>query len=122
MSDTQEMTRKEALAILHKMYAAVGHHLFMDTASQDMKMLREQVWGALRLLDTALHGKAPSNCSSELCEVCYLHYVRTSSPWVFLKSKPASPLDCCDTCLQRLRTEGQIERLENWETGEVIAC
>jgi len=121
MSKKQEMTRKEALAVLHKLNAAVGNHLYADTATPEMKTLREQVYSALRLLDTALHGKAPAGFGS-LCAVCYLHFVPTSSPWVFLKSKPDTLLDCCDTCIEQLKAEGKIERLENWETGEVTVC
>src|SRR5689334_15850502 len=65
-----EMTRKQALAILHKAHDAVGWHLYGPDASEEERILRGQLSDAFRVLDLALHGKEVHY--RPLCEHCYL--------------------------------------------------
>ena len=109
------MTRKEALAVLHKLYDVVGWHLYGEdvgaSITDEEKALREQIWDAFRVLDRAVHGEPPNfGFSSTLCEVCYLRYLHVgSNHLVYLKGQ-ATCKRCCAQCLEHLRVEGKIER------------
>jgi hypothetical protein len=121
MSNTPEMTRKEALAALHQLYARVGYHLFDEPSREENKVLQDKIWTALRILRHSIHGEAPSGYTDHLCEVCFLRYVHINSPFVFLKGDSIQK-DLCTECLVRLKADGKVERVENWETGEVTPC
>ena len=125
--DTKDptMTRKEALAVLYKLWAAEDWHMYDARASEEVKALRGSVRTAFSVLRTAIHGEKPPDAVS-LCSICYLRYVPTASPFVYLKHDhlgiPSTPQNVCAECIERLKAEGKIERLENWKTGEVIPC
>ena len=120
MNNKPTMTRKEALAVVHKVYEAGGVHIYSPDASHEAIVLREQIHVAFQVLDIAVHGKIPLGFGS-LCDVCYLHYVPTDNPFVRLKGDSAIYAPCTQ-CLGRLKTEGKIESLEDWRTGEVTPC
>jgi hypothetical protein len=107
------MTRKEALAVLHKLYDVVSWQWFLPGAHQESKALKEEVQIALRTLDIAVHGKRAS-CTGfgfGLCKICSLHY---STYTVLLKgdsSQYAYP--CCTACLRTLSVERRLERVEH---------
>jgi hypothetical protein len=109
------MTRKEALAVLHKLYDVVGWHLYGEdvgaSITDEEKALREQVWDAFRILDRATHGE-PLNYgfSSSLCEVCYLRYLHIGSNHLVYLKGHAICKRCCAQCLEHLKAEGKIER------------
>ena len=107
------MTRKEALAVLHKVHDAVGWHLFSSDASEECKVLADQVHTAFRILDMALHGEQ-ARYGDDFCRVCYLH-PSIPDQKVYLKSKTYFALPCCSTCLERLQNEQQIITMEYWE-------
>src|SRR5690348_8070109 len=70
---SSKMTRKEALAVLHKAYDAVGWSLFSENATEEAKALREQVPDAFRVFDVALYGEqARLRATGGLCHICYL--------------------------------------------------
>ncbi len=111
------MTRKEALAALHKLYDAFSWQWFLPGASQESMALKEEVQLALRTLDIAIHGKQAS-CAGfgfGLCKICYLRY---SAYTVLLKgdsSGYAHP--CCITCFRMLSDERRLERIDTALTG-----
>ena len=115
------MTRKEALAVVHNVVAHVDHYLYDPHATEEEKLLREQIYSALRILTVTIHGKPQIGFMSSLCDVCYLRYVEIESPFVTLKGKirTHSP---CTACVERLQAEGKLECITNWATGEVIPC
>jgi hypothetical protein len=111
------MTRKEALAVLHKLYDVVSWQWFLPGASQESTALKEEVQLALRTLDIAVHGKQASciGFGFGLCKICYLHY---SAYMVLLKgdlSGYAHP--CCTLCLRTLADEHRLERIDTVLTG-----
>jgi hypothetical protein len=117
VSKKPEMTRKEALAILHKLSDVVSPQWFQPEASQESKALKEEVRIALRTLDIAVHGKQASciGFGFGLCKLCSLHY---SAYTVLLKgdtSGYASP--CCTRCLRTLANEHCLERIDTVLTG-----
>ncbi len=111
------MTRKEALATLHKFYDAVSWQWFLPGVSQEGKTLKEEVQTALRTLDIAVHGKQAS-CTGfgfGLCKICYLRY---SVYTVLLKGDTSGyAYPCCTRCLRTLVSERRLERLEQVLTG-----
>lgn len=109
----KSMTRKEALAVLHKVHNAVGWHLCDPDASEECKVLAKSVHTAFRVLDEALHGD-PIKYSSDLCVVCYLR-PGLRDQYVYLKSKAHISQPCCAPCLEQLQQEQQIIALEYWE-------
>jgi hypothetical protein len=117
-----ELAPKEALAVLHKLNAAVGWRFYLPEATAEEQALREQIWTALHVLRLAIHGKAPLDTASVLCDVCSLRYVPIDNPFVFLKDDSGCHKAPCTECLERLKAEGKIARIENWETGEVTQC
>jgi hypothetical protein len=117
-----KFTPKEALAVLHKLHEAVGWRLYLPEATVEEQALREQTCEAFYTLRLAIHGTAPLNASSALCDVCYLCYVPLANPFVFLKDDFRSHKSPCTACMERLKAEGKIARIENWETGEVTLC
>ena len=123
MSEKQpELTPKEALAVLHRLNEAVGWRLYLPEATVEEQALREQACEAFYALRLAIHGTAPLDASSALCDVCYLCYVPLANPFVVLKGGSGSHKAPCTACLERLKAEGKIARIENWETGEVTLC
>jgi hypothetical protein len=122
MSQKPEMTRKEALAVLYKVKDAARPVLYSSQATDEIQLLRTQVYKALKILTTTVHGKAKLGDTGHLCEECYLHYVPVHAPFVFLRDESHTTKDLCDECLERLKAEGKIERLENWATREVTQC
>jgi hypothetical protein len=122
MSQNAKMTRKEALAILYKVKDAARTSLYSPYANEEMKLLGTQVYDALKVLTAIVHGKAKTTETGHLCEVCYLRYVPFNNPFVYLRDDPTVTKDLCGECLERLKAEGKIERLENWMTGEVTRC
>jgi hypothetical protein len=122
MSQNAKMTRKEALAILYKVKDAARTSLYSPDANEETRLLGTQVYDALKVLTTAVHGKAKTTETGHLCEVCYLRYVPLKTPFVFLRDDPIANKDLCGECLERLKAEGKIERLENWMTREVTQC
>ena len=121
MNKKPEMTRKEALAVVQKVVKAVGWHLYEDHATEEEKILREQVYKALQLLTSLVHGKPCHDDMSSLCDVCFLRYVEIRSPFAIFKGETTRH-SLCKACIQLLRAEGKIARLEDWETGEVTPC
>jgi hypothetical protein len=115
------MTRKEALAVVNEVVARVGHYLYDPHATEEEKLLQEQIYSALRILTVTIHGKPQIGFMSSLCDVCYLRYAEIESPFVTLKGKIPSYSPCTE-CVKRLQAEGKIECLTNWATGEVIPC
>jgi hypothetical protein len=106
-----EMTRKQALAILHKAHDAVGWHLYSPEASGEEQALRAQMHTAFRVLDRALHGQEASYCP--LCEFCYLHLC--TDDYIQARTKGqlyAQP--CCMPCIERLKAAQQLEYIEVW--------
>src|SRR5690348_4051546 len=114
-----EMTRKEALAVLHKVHDAVGWHLFSSDASQECKVLADQVHTAFRTLDMALYGDE-AKYGDHLCRVCYLH-PSIPDQKVYLKSKDYFGLPCCPACLERLQNTQQIIAMEYWKWDVEVA-
>jgi hypothetical protein len=117
------MTSKEALAVLHKIYDAVGHYLYREEASQEEQRLRKQVYQAFSLLDGAIHGKNADDL--ELCQCCYLRFALEDL--IIRVRDRATSLPCCVDCLRRLQAEHTITRLLRWDTNtqnwvEVPAC
>ncbi len=49
------MTHKEALAVVHKIVAKVNWHLYDAQVTEEEKMLREQIYTALRILTATIH-------------------------------------------------------------------
>ena len=109
-----EMTRKEALATLHKLYDQIGWQFCEDRA------FREQVQSALRTLDVAIHGKqaSVSGFGFGLCRICYLRY---SACTVLLKGDTPSARPCCILCFARLREEQLHECIEDVQMGAIAA-
>jgi hypothetical protein len=105
------MTRKEALATLHKLYDAVSWQWFLPGASQESIALKEEAQIALRTLDIAIHGKQASciGFGFGLCKICYLRY---SAYTVLLKGDPSGYAHpCCITCFRMLNDERRLERV-----------
>lgn len=111
------MTRKEALATLHKLYDAVSSQWLGPGASPERKAFKEEVQVALRTLDIAVHGKQAS-CNRfgfGLCKICYLHY---SVYIVLLKGDLSGyAYPCCPPCLRTLVDEHRLERIEHVLAG-----
>jgi len=111
------MTRKEALATLHKLYDAVSCQWFLPGVSQESKTLKEEVQTALRTLDIAVHGKRAS-CTGfgfGLCKICYLRY---SVYTVLLKGDTSGyAYPCCTRCLRTLVNEHRLKCIEQVLTG-----
>jgi hypothetical protein len=116
------MTRKEALALVYKFYDRLGFHLYDQQATPEDVVLRDQIWTALQGLQRSIHGEAPCGITNSLCQICYLCYVPIANPFVYLKGEPFSQKGICTECLERLKAEGKIDRIINWETGEVTQC
>jgi hypothetical protein len=111
------MTRKEALASLHKLYDAVSWQWFLPGTSQESIALKEEVQMALRTLDIAVHGKQAS-CTGfgfGLCKICYLRY---SAYTVLLKGDPSGYAHpCCITCFRMLSDKRRLERIDTVLAG-----
>jgi hypothetical protein len=109
-----EMTRKEALAVLHKVQDAVGGHLFSPDATEECKMLADQVFTAFRVLNVALLGEW-ARYSDDLCEVCYLRRSIPNQKVSLKNNKPYLSRPCCPSCLEQLQNEQQVAAMEYWE-------
>ncbi len=108
-----EMTRKEALAVLHKIYNAVGWHLLSDGVSEEEKALNKQAFAAFLTLDVALHGEQAKYYSDGLCRLCYL---RMGMEGILVHAKGQSFREpCCTTCFEQLKTENKIESIAVWD-------
>jgi hypothetical protein len=121
-SNTPAMTPAEALAIFHHVYDAVGWHLYDASATEEEQLLRNQIGTAFRTLCTAIHGKAPMESMSSLCDVCYLRYPLIATPLVRLKESPHLSKASCAQCLEQLKAEGKLAEIIDWKTGEVTPC
>lgn len=109
LSSKPGMTRKEALAILHKVYKAGGIHIFDSNASEEAKTLRTQVHKAFDILDVAIHGPEAGLTLFGLCEFCYLQV----SCGVRVQVKGDCFLrPCCPTCKELLQVVQKIERID----------
>src|SRR5437660_8639232 len=91
------MTRKEALAVLHKVYQAGGIYIFSPDAPEDAKALREQVHTAFRILAIVIHGEEARYAS--FCHFCYLRF--SQRLYARLKGAYVS-WPCCTTCKEQL--------------------
>jgi hypothetical protein len=108
-----KMTRKEALAILHKAYDAVGWHLYGENATEEAKALREQVPDAFRIFDVALYGEQASlRATGGLCHICYLR-MSMRQPLVCKKGRCCAE-PCCTSCFEQLKAEQQLAYIEIW--------
>lgn len=110
-----DMTRKEALAVLHKLYDVVGWHLYGEdvgaSITDEEKALREQIWDAFRVLDRAVYGEPPnSGFHNILCEVCYLRYLHLGTTHLVSLKGQITWKRCCAQCLEHLKAEGTMER------------
>jgi len=114
-----KMTRKEALAILHKVYRAGGIHIFSSDASEEAKILQTQVHKAFSILDAAIHGAEARLLLFGLCDFCYLqlsHGVRVQVKGdCFLRP-------CCLTCKKQLQAAQEIECIKNELSEEGDPC
>ncbi len=118
-SSKSGMTRKEALAILHKVYRAGGIHIFSSDASEEAKTLRGQVHKAFNILDVAFHGPEADLAFYGLCDFCYLHL----SNGVRVQVKGDYILrPCCTTCKKQLQAAQNIEHIEGELQEEGDAC
>ena len=75
------MTRKEALATLYTFWEAFFRlsgscplHGVNESVEQARTERASQAYQALLTLTTAIHGKAPLDGSTFLCDVCHLRY------------------------------------------------
>ena len=93
MSNTTKLTRKEALVILYKVKDAALPLLFSSEATEELALLGTQVYEALNILTIAVHGEAKPGETKHLCGVCYLRYVPTNNPFVYLRANPARMVD-----------------------------
>jgi hypothetical protein len=118
-----EMSLKEALAVLHKVYDALGLSLYCKEATQEEHTLRGQVEAAFQLLDSALHGR--QTAYRDLCRYCYLN--RWAGDILVQIGGRSTSNPCCASCLSRLQAEHAIVRLLRWDADthhwrEVPAC
>jgi len=114
-----EMTRKEALAVVHKVYEAQGFRIFREDATEEEKALQEQIHTAFRILDVAFHGEGARYFSTGLCSFCYLRLSHGFQ--VRIKGDSMRLMrPCCPGCQEHLQTEQKLERAEDWEGKEVM--
>ncbi len=113
------MTRKEALAVLHKVFDTVGWHLYSENPSEEEKALGDQVYDAFRIFDVAAHGeKGRYQVTGGLCHYCYLR-MSMDKPLVCKKGQRgqryadwAQP--CCSSCFEQIKAEQQLAYIEVW--------
>jgi hypothetical protein len=109
-----EMTRKEALAALHKLCEESIDHVPMSVfLSEEHKALRKEVRCAFDVLDRAFHCRKSGQFSS-LCERCYLRYAECIAE----EKEKDSITWCCTSCWERLKAEGKLEAIEAEGTHE----
>ncbi len=114
----QAMTRKEALAVLHKVNDAVGRYLYAESASEEEKVLRKQVYSAFRVLDRAVHPTLATSYSDTLCEFCYL---RLSMQDTLAYARGNNyPSHCCEACLEQLKAEKKLAHTGEWDGNEYV--
>ena len=104
-----EMTRKEALAVVHKVYEAEGFRIFKSDASKEEKALQDQIHKAFTVLDVAIHGAGARYSSLGLCAFCFL---RLSHGVCVLVKGDYIRRPCCTVCRKQLHAEQKLESVE----------
>jgi hypothetical protein len=103
-----KMTRKQALAVLHKLDRAVSWYL---GNSEEERAIEEQLFDAFRVLDLALYGDAIY--TRPLCQHCYFQLCPYDHIQVCAKGQ-AYHTPCCPTCFERLKAARQVEYIQVW--------